>query len=92
MGCIDAASLAYERSVLATNPAAARPLVEFGHRIGRRSITMVRRRDSQRPTPPASEALGGAGEIGWAFQRVGEQLTLNWAIIYLTDNPLGAIV
>src|ERR1035441_170108 len=60
MGCIDATSLAYQRSVLATNPAAARGRFSIRHSVRDRSFTLVRGPDS-RGLPPSSEALAGAG-------------------------------
>ena len=67
IGRIDAASLAYERSVLATNPAATGERFNIRHSITDRSIPLVRGQDPAR-LPPASEALGGLSATGQCFR------------------------
>ena len=63
MGRLDATSLAHKRSVLATNPAAARGHSHICDSITNWCFSLVRRQDPAR-LPPASEALGGARGIG----------------------------
>ena len=60
---VETTSSAHERSVLATNPAAARRCFNIRHSIRDWGFTLVRGSDSRR-LPPASEALAGAGGIG----------------------------
>jgi hypothetical protein len=59
MGRIEAATLAYERSVLATNPAVARRCVNFGHSVTDWNIPLVCEPDTPgyRPHPRHWEAL-----------------------------------
>ena len=68
MGRIDAASLAYGRSVLSTNPAAAREHSNICDSITNWCVALVCRPDPA-GLPPASAALGGAGATGWRFVR-----------------------
>jgi hypothetical protein len=63
MGRGDATSLAYERSVLASNPAAARGRFNIRHSIADWSFPLVRGQDSA-GLPPASEALACVGAVG----------------------------
>jgi hypothetical protein len=63
VGCIDATNLAYERSVLASNPAAAREHSNICDSITTWCLPLVCGQDPAR-LPPASEALGGVGGIG----------------------------
>ena len=66
MGRIEATSLAYERSVLATNPGAARGHSNVCYSITNWSFPLVRGSDSRR-LPPASEALASTSKTCWRF-------------------------
>src|ERR1019366_156815 len=77
MGRIDAASLAYERSVLATNPAAARAHSNIYHRQADRSIPLVRRPDSRRLLP-TSTALADAGGTGRLPRLMSADRRIGW--------------
>jgi hypothetical protein len=65
-GRVDAAGLAHERSVLATNPAAARERFNLCYSGTDWSFPVVRGSDSRR-LPPSSTALVGIGGGGWHF-------------------------
>ena len=68
MGRIEAASLAYERSVLATNTAAARGRIIICYSSTDWSFPLVRGSDSRR-LPSASATLGGASTACKGFER-----------------------
>jgi hypothetical protein len=67
MGRLEATSLAYERSLLEANPAAARARFNIRHSITTWCFALVRGSDSAW-LPPASEALGGSRGIGGSFR------------------------
>jgi hypothetical protein len=79
MGRIDAASLAYERSVLATNPAAAREHSNICDSITNWCLALVCRQDPAR-LPAASTALASAGETRQCFREclIARQLPSGW--------------
>ena len=66
MGRIDATSLAYERSVLATNPTAAREHSHICDSITNWCFALVCRSNPARLLP-TSEALAVAGGTRWDF-------------------------
>ena len=63
MGRIKVTSLAYQRNILPTNPAATRENVNGCDSITNWRLALVCVSNSAR-LPTASEALAGAGEIG----------------------------
>jgi hypothetical protein len=71
MGCLEATSLAYERGVLTTNPAAAREHSNICDSITNWCLSLVCRPDSAR-LHPSSTALVGVGEIDRCFSRITE--------------------
>jgi hypothetical protein len=68
MGDIEATSLAYERSVLATNPAVARGRFNVRHSITNWRLALVRSQDPAR-LPPASEALASPSKLGSSLEK-----------------------
>jgi hypothetical protein len=66
MGRIEATSLAHERSLLATNPAATCEHSNRCDSVTNWCLALVCRPDSAR-LPPSSTALAGAGRIGGCF-------------------------
>src|ERR1700693_201192 len=74
MGRIEAATLAYERSILATDSAASRQHFNVCDSITNWCLTLVRGQDPAR-LPPASEALAGTYGTYWRVAAGVRQVT-----------------
>jgi hypothetical protein len=61
---VETTGVAYERSILATDPATSREYPHICNSITNWCLAMVCRPNPRRLSPP-SEALAGAGQFGW---------------------------